>query len=246
MIAHAQLTEATRVNRALAVDPAALEEICRKYCVRRLVLFGSALRDDFSPQSSDLDFVVEFDRRLELPWDGQVTGLMNELSELFGRDVDVVERLLMTNRFLQREVDLSGLTIYGEEAPARETGGPSMTEREHKANRTRGVLSDILESCKAILGFCADVEKESFCSDPLLQAAVERHLITIGEAAGSLRKANPEAEQRITALKEIVAMRNRLVHQYQHTDPQVVWDVVHKHLPILRDEVQGFLGELAE
>jgi len=209
-------------------------------------LFGSALRDDFSPQSSDLDFVVEFDKRLDLPWDGQVTGLMNELSELFGRGVDVVDRPLITNRFLQREIDQSGLTIYGEEAPARATGGPCMTEREQKTNRTRGVLSDILESCRAILGFCEGVEKESFCGDALLQAAVERHLITIGEAAGSLRKANPEAEQRITALKEIVAMRNRLVHQYRHTDPQVVWDVVHKQLPVLRDEVQAFLGELAE
>ena len=37
-----------------------LADLCRRHHVRRLALFGSALRDDFDPQHSDLDFVVEF------------------------------------------------------------------------------------------------------------------------------------------------------------------------------------------
>ncbi len=38
-----------------------LEEVCRRFHVRRLDLFGSAASDDFDPAGSDLDFLVEFD-----------------------------------------------------------------------------------------------------------------------------------------------------------------------------------------
>ena len=63
-----------------------LAEICRRYGVRRLALFGSALRDDFGPES-DVDLLVEF-----LP--GVRTGLaffalQDELSAAIGRTVDL-------------------------------------------------------------------------------------------------------------------------------------------------------------
>ena len=63
-----------------------LAEICRRYRVRSLALFGSALRDDFGPQS-DIDLLVEF-----LP--GATPGLafftmQNELTQAFGRKVDL-------------------------------------------------------------------------------------------------------------------------------------------------------------
>jgi predicted nucleotidyltransferase len=40
-----------------------LRELCRRFHVRRLDLFGSATGDDFDPARSDLDFLVEFDPR---------------------------------------------------------------------------------------------------------------------------------------------------------------------------------------
>lgn len=63
-----------------------LAEICRRYHVRQMALFGSALRDDFGPQS-DVDLLVEF-----LP--GARTGLaffalQDELSAAIGRTVDL-------------------------------------------------------------------------------------------------------------------------------------------------------------
>jgi predicted nucleotidyltransferase len=63
-----------------------LAEICRRYRVRRLALFGSALRDDFGPQS-DVDLLVEFEP-------GARTGLaffalQDELSAAIGRTVDL-------------------------------------------------------------------------------------------------------------------------------------------------------------
>ena len=70
----------------LSVDHARLAEFCRHNGVRRLAVFGSALRDDFGP-SSDVDVLVEFES-------GRIPGLrffemQDELSRLFSRVVDL-------------------------------------------------------------------------------------------------------------------------------------------------------------
>lgn len=67
-----------------------IHELCRKYGVRRLELFGSAAREDFNAES-DLDFFVEF---TDPGWKGsfkRYMGLKLDLEELFGRSVDLVE-----------------------------------------------------------------------------------------------------------------------------------------------------------
>jgi hypothetical protein len=71
-----------------------IAEFCRRNHIRKLALFGSALRDDFRPDS-DIDVLVEFDPN-------HIPGLAffaleDELSELLGRKVD-----LNTPKFLSR------------------------------------------------------------------------------------------------------------------------------------------------
>jgi predicted nucleotidyltransferase len=63
-----------------------LAEICRRYRVRSLALFGSALRDDFGPES-DVDLLVEFQPGAT-PGLG-FFGMEIELSEAIGRQVDL-------------------------------------------------------------------------------------------------------------------------------------------------------------
>jgi uncharacterized protein len=70
----------------LGYDRAALASICRRHHIRRLALFGSVLRPDFS-DDSDIDVLVEFEP-------GATPGLAfftieEELSQLFGRKVDL-------------------------------------------------------------------------------------------------------------------------------------------------------------
>ncbi|HEY2155834.1 MAG TPA: nucleotidyltransferase family protein [Isosphaeraceae bacterium] len=70
----------------VAIDERAVADFCRRHGIARLSLFGSALRDDFRPDS-DLDVLVEF-----AP--GQVPGLaffgmQDELSAILGRRVDL-------------------------------------------------------------------------------------------------------------------------------------------------------------
>ena len=67
---------------------------CRRHHIRRLALFGSVLRDDFTPDS-DLDILVEFDEGHTPGW--AFFGMQDELSAILGREVD-----LNTPGFLSR------------------------------------------------------------------------------------------------------------------------------------------------
>ena len=71
-----------------------LRQLCQRFEVRRLELFGSAARGDFNPTSSDLDFLVAFDRNGQLSAADRYFGLSAALKQLFGRDVDLVDELL--------------------------------------------------------------------------------------------------------------------------------------------------------
>jgi hypothetical protein len=67
---------------------------CRKHRIRRLAIFGSALRDDFTPQS-DIDVLVEFEPGVHVGW--SFFAMQDELSAILGRNVD-----LNTEGFLSR------------------------------------------------------------------------------------------------------------------------------------------------
>lgn len=73
----------------LDFDVAAMEDACRRYRVRELALFGSVLRDDFTPES-DVDVLVEFDPELRYGL-FYLMDVQNALSAVFGRPVDLVE-----------------------------------------------------------------------------------------------------------------------------------------------------------
>ena len=75
------------VRNRIEIPDEALAELCRRYHVRELALFGSVLRDDFRPDS-DIDVLVEYES------DASITlftlfALQEELEQLFGRSVDL-------------------------------------------------------------------------------------------------------------------------------------------------------------
>jgi predicted nucleotidyltransferase len=74
------------MNLKIAVNQARLIDFCRVNGVRRLAVFGSALRDDFRPDS-DVDVLIEFEpgRTPGL----RFFGMQEELSGLFARPVDL-------------------------------------------------------------------------------------------------------------------------------------------------------------
>ncbi len=64
-----------------------IEGFCKRHHIRKLSLFGSALRDDFTPES-DLDILVEFDPA-HIPGLIRLAGMEIELTGLLGRKVDM-------------------------------------------------------------------------------------------------------------------------------------------------------------
>jgi len=92
-----------------------IAEICRKYDIAELSVFGSVLRDDFGPRS-DIDFMAVFRHDNYGPWMAKIQQLENELSELVGRDVDIVtkESVLQSENWIRRKHILdSAQVIYG-------------------------------------------------------------------------------------------------------------------------------------
>ena len=76
------------MNPRLSIPRETLAAFCRAHGIRRLAIFGSALRDDFGPDS-DVDVLVEFDPD-RIPGLFGLAGMESELSDVFGRDVDLV------------------------------------------------------------------------------------------------------------------------------------------------------------
>ncbi len=87
-----------------------LPEFCRRWRVRELSIFGSALGEDFGPES-DVDVMVSFEPGAS--WDAlDIVEMRDELAEIFGREVDLVEREAVRNPFLRHEMLTRRRVIY--------------------------------------------------------------------------------------------------------------------------------------
>jgi predicted nucleotidyltransferase len=87
---------------------AEIAKLCQLYHVRELAVFGSALRDDFS-ESSDLDFLVEFDPSFAIGM--EFIDLRLALEDLLGRSVDLVPKRGLQLR-LRNEIPSSARILY--------------------------------------------------------------------------------------------------------------------------------------
>ena len=102
------------VRKTPTLPMADIGELCRKYDVKVLALFGSILGEAFLADS-DVDFLVTFENDDSGPWMNRVTGLEEELVALLGRKVDVVFRKGLEqsrNWIRRREILDSAVVIY--------------------------------------------------------------------------------------------------------------------------------------
>jgi predicted nucleotidyltransferase len=94
----------------IALDPNKVAEFCRRNHILRLSLFGSVLRDDFTPES-DVDMLVEFAV-------GKTPGLaffgmQDDLSALIGRKVDLNTPQCLS-KYFRDEVLAEAVPVYVE------------------------------------------------------------------------------------------------------------------------------------
>ena len=104
-------------------------------------------------------------------------------------------------------------------------------------------MADVLDACDAIADFLRGVDLAAYRATPLARSAVERQLIIIGGAVGSLLRLDPALSDRVSHARRIVDFRNQLAHHYAAIDDAVVWDTATTEVPILRQECQAILAQ---
>ena len=88
-----------------------IAKICADLRVKRLDVVGSAARDDFLPEISDIDFLVEFegvDRLFDRYFELKI-----RLEQQLGRQVDVIQDSAVRNPYVRRSLDQDRVRIYG-------------------------------------------------------------------------------------------------------------------------------------
>jgi predicted nucleotidyltransferase len=92
-------------------EPGRVAEFCGRHHISRLALFGSVLRDDFSPES-DVDVLVEFEPGKSPAW--EFFGMERELTAQFGRRVDLNTPGFLS-RYFRDQVQNEAMTLYESE-----------------------------------------------------------------------------------------------------------------------------------
>jgi len=107
----------TEINREMKMKFHSIElprekiiDFCRKWKITEFGLFGSVLREDFGPDS-DIDVLVTFQG--DAPWSmWDLLDMRKELQDLFGRDVDLVEKDALRNPFRKQEILREHKVVY--------------------------------------------------------------------------------------------------------------------------------------
>ena len=133
--------------------------LCRRYQVRELALFGSALGGSFGPDS-DLDFLVEFQPEAQVGF-MKLARMQREFSAVLNRKVDLVPKGGLKPKYAKQYFPVQKYSMRREEL----------------------YLTDMVEAADAISQFVLGVEQDAFSQNDLLRSAVLQKLIIIGEGA---------------------------------------------------------------
>ncbi|GAA4211116.1 DUF86 domain-containing protein [Pedobacter jeongneungensis] len=82
---------------------------------------------------------------------------------------------------------------------------------------------------------------EIYKANKTKRRAVERELEIIGEAINKLLKINPEII--ISYSRQIVDLRNKIIHSYDNVNDMVIWKIIIKDIPVLQKEVENYLED---
>jgi len=86
--------------------------LCRRAGARRLDIFGSAVRADFDPATSDLDFIVEFDELPPAKYANAYFALKEALEALFARPVDLITEGSVENPYFRERINAERKRVY--------------------------------------------------------------------------------------------------------------------------------------
>ena len=89
-----------------------IRKLCLQFNVRKLELFGSALNEGFDRKSSDIDFLVEFQELQPGQYANAYFGLLEALTKVFGRDIDMVMTKAIKNPYFLQKINQNRKVLY--------------------------------------------------------------------------------------------------------------------------------------
>jgi len=108
---------------------------------------------------------------------------------------------------------------------------------------TRKFLYDIQSACELLLEFSQGKTLENYQADLLLRSGIERQLEIIGEAMSQAQKIEPDLDKKICGVRQIINLRNVIIHGYSTIQNETIWGILQNDLPTLYEQVRNLLGE---
>ena len=200
-----------------------------RFGVADLTLFGSTARDEAN-SDSDVDILVTFNRQPETSWGCYEA--QSYLTEVFGRQVDMVERHLMRKEYLP--------WVEADEIDP-------MNPRSHMPNGSRPRRWDVyvesmLEHCQYIVDYTSGLDFDQYVGDHMRRLAVERSFGIVGEAANKIPKEVRDSQSDM-AWAEIIGLRHRIVHDYDGIDHSKIWEYAQDFIPPLMPRLAVLLEQ---
>lgn len=104
-------------------------------------------------------------------------------------------------------------------------------------------LRHIKDAAAEALSFVKNRTREDLDNDRMLSLALVRLIEIIGEAANNVSESN-QAKYNQIPWRQIIGMRNRIIHAYFDVDLEIVWQVITQDLPPLLIEVKKAIKDL--
>jgi predicted nucleotidyltransferase len=102
-----------KINGSIDVPDAVIEDFCRRWQITQIELFGSALREDFRPDS-DIDLLVTFEKDAPISL-FDIVEMQDEIAAIMGRPVDLIERAAIEqsrNPFRRHSILTTAQVVY--------------------------------------------------------------------------------------------------------------------------------------
>lgn len=114
-------------------------------------------------------------------------------------------------------------------------------------NRDLQSLLDMLQSAELVMSYVEGITESQFYEgSPQLQDAVIRRLMVIGEAANRVSEIMQHSLSDVVEWRQVRGMRNRLVHEYDEIDLEIVWQTTQTTIPALVTGLRGAIPADAE
>ena len=98
-------------KNGIYLDENEVKQLCEKYHISELSVFGSAIRDDFR-EDSDVDLLIVWEDYMNKNGSWDFLYIENDLEKLIGRDVDVVDKECIRNPIRREEIMSTYEVVY--------------------------------------------------------------------------------------------------------------------------------------